>query len=62
MTATVFCFDSNPEFLFSCSDKSAIADSDLNTASKSCGAGVVYTCNRYDVATYRSKGPFISDI
>ena len=62
LTATVSCFDSNPEFLSSCSDKSVIADSNLNTAGESCGVGVVSTCNRYDVATYRSKAPFISDI
>ena len=75
VTATVSCFNSNPEFLSSCSDKSFIAtsasslnsgksvtDSNLNTAGQSCGAGVVSTCNRYDVATYRSKAPFISDI
>ena len=62
VTATVSCFDSNPEFLSSCSDKSVIADSNLNTAGESCGVGVVSTCNRYDVATYRSKAPFISDI
>ena len=62
VTATVSCFDSNPEFLSSCSDKSVTADSNLNTAGESCGVGVVSTCNRYDVATYRSKAPFISDI
>ena len=75
VTATVSCFNSNPEFLSSCSDKSVIAtsasslnsgksitDSNLNTAGQSCGVGVVSTCNRYDVATYRSKAPFISDI
>ena len=31
MTATVSSFDSNPDFLSSCSDKSVIADSNLNT-------------------------------
>ena len=64
VTATVSCFNSNPEFLSSCSDKSVIAtsasslnsgksvtDSNLNTAGQSCGVGVVSTCNRYDVAT-----------
>ena len=73
VTATVSCFNSNPKFLSSCSDKSVIAtsasslnsgksitDSNLNTAGQSCGVGVVSTCNRYDVATYRSKAPFIS--
>ena len=73
MTATVSCF--NSEFLSSCSDKSVIAtsasslnsgksviDSNLNTAGESCGVSVVSTCNRYDVATYKSKAPFISDI
>ena len=75
VTATVSCFDSNPEFLSSCSDKSVIAtnasslnsgelitDSNLKKTGDSCGVGVVCTCNRYDVATYRSKAPFISDI
>ena len=62
VTATVSCFDSNPEFLSSSSDKSVIADSNLNTAGESCGVGAVSTCNRYDVATYRSKASFISDI
>ena len=62
VTATVSCFDSNPEFLSSCSDKSVIADSNLNTAGESCGVGVVSTCNRYDLATYRSKAKFISGI
>ena len=62
VTATVSCFNSNPEFLSSCSDKSVIVDSNLNAASESCGVGVVSTCNRYDAATYRSKAPFISDI
>ena len=61
LTATVFCFDSNPEFLSSCSDKSVTADSNQNTAGESCGVGAVSTCNRYDGATYRSKAPFISD-
>ena len=74
VTATVSCFNSNPEFLSSCSDKSVIAtsasslnsgksitDSNQNTAGESCGVGVV-SSNRYDVATYRSKEPFISDI
>ena len=61
-TATVSCFDSNSEFLSSCSTKSVIVDSNLNTAGESCGVGVVSTCNRYDVATYRSKAPVISDI
>ena len=73
--ATVSCFNSNLEFLSSCSDKSVIStsasslnsgksitDSNLNTAGESSGVGAVYTCNRYDVATYRSKAPFISDI
>ena len=58
VTFTVSCFDSNPEFLSSCS---VIADSNLNTAGESCDVGVVST-SRYDVATYRSKAPFISDI
>ena len=62
VTATISCFDLNPEFLSSCFDKSVIADSNLNTAAESCGVGVVSTCNRYDVATYKSKAPFISDI
>ena len=75
VTATVSCFNSNPEFLSSCSNKSVIAtsasslnsaksitDSNLNTAGESCGVGAVSTCDRYDVATYRSKAPFISDI
>ena len=75
VTATVFFFNSNPDFLSSCSEKSVIAtsasslnsgksitDSNLNTAGQSCGVGVVSSCNRYDVATYRSKAPFISDI
>ena len=62
VNATVSCFDSNPEFLSSCSDKSVIADSNLSAAGESCGVGVVSTYNRYDVATYRSKAPFISDI
>ena len=76
VTAAVCCFNSNHEFLSFCSDKSAIAtgasssnsgksinDSILNTAGESlCGIGAVPTCNRYDVATYRSNAPFISDI
>ena len=62
VTATISYFDSNPEFLSSCSNKSVIVDSNLNTAGESCGVGVASTCNRYDVATYRSKAPFISDI
>ena len=75
VTATVSCFNSNPEFLSSCSDKSVIAtsaaslnsgksitDSNLNTAGESCGVGAVSACNRYDVANYRSKAPFISEI
>ena len=75
VTTTFSCFNSNPEFLSSCSDKSVIAtsasslnsgksitDSNLNTAGESCGVGAVSTCNRYDVATYRSKAPFMSDI
>ena len=75
VTATVSCCNLNPEFLSSCSDKSVIAistsslnygksftDSNLNTAGESCGVGALSTCNRYDVATYRSKAPFISDI
>ena len=75
VTATVSCFNSNPECLSSCSDKFVIAtsasslnpgksitDSNLNTAAESCGVGVLSTCNRYDVATYRSKTRFISDI
>ena len=53
MTATVSCFDSNPEFLSSRSNKFVIVDSNLNTAVESYGVGVVSTCNRYDVATYR---------
>ena len=75
LTATVSCFNSNPEFLSSSSDKSVIAtsasslnsgksltDSNLNTAGESYGVGTVSTCNWYDVPTYRSKAPFISDI
>ena len=62
VTATVSCFDSNPEFLTSCSNKSVIVDSNLNTVGESCGVSVVSTCKRYDVATCRSKAPFISDI
>ena len=75
LTATVSCFNSNPEFLSSSSDKSVIAtsasilnsgksitDFNLNTAGESYGVGTVSTCNRYDVPTYRSKAPFISDI
>ena len=75
LTTTVSCFNPNSEFLSSCSDKSVIAtsasslnsgksviDSNLNTAGESCGVSVVSTCNRYDVATYKSKAPFISDI
>ena len=77
MTAKVSCFNSNPEFLSSCSDKSVIAtsasslnsgerttDFNLNTAGGESlyGIGAVSTCNSYDVATYRSKTPFISDI
>ena len=75
VTATVSCFNSNPEILSSCFDKSVIAtsasslnfgksitDSNLNTADESCDVSVVSTCNRYDVATYRSRAPFISDI
>ena len=59
-------------FYFFCSDKCVIAtstsslssgesitDSYLNTAY---GVGAVSTCNRYDVATYTSKEPFLSDI
>ena len=59
MTATVPCFNSSPEFLSSCSDKSVIATcasglnsgksitvSELNTAGESCGVGAVSTCNR----------------
>ena len=76
MTATVSCFSSNSEFLSSCSDISVIAtsasslnaiksitDSDVNnTAGESlCGVGVGSTCNRYHVATYKSKAQFISD-
>ena len=54
VTATVSCFNSNPEFLSSCSDKSVIAtsvsilnpgesinDSNLNTAGESCGVDAV---------------------
>ena len=36
-------------------------DFNLNTAGELSGVGAVSTCNRYDVATYRSKVPFISD-
>ena len=74
VTATVSCFNLNPEFLSSYSDRAVIAtsasslnsgksftDSNLNAAVQSCVVGVVSTCNRYDVATYRSKAPFISD-
>ena len=75
MTATVSCFYLDPEFLSSCSYKYVIAtsasslksgksviNSNLNTAGESCDVGLVSTCNRYDVATYRSKVPFISGI
>ena len=62
VTAAVSRFDSNSEFLCSCSEKSVIADSNLNTAGESSGVGVVSTSNRYDVATYRSKAPFTSNI
>ena len=75
LTAAVSGFNSNPEFLSSSSDKSVIAtsasilnsgksitDSNLNTAGESYGVGTVSTYNRYDVPTYRSKAPFISDI
>ena len=76
VTSTVSCFNSKLEFPSPCSDKSAIdtndlklnsgksiTDSNLNTANESlCGVDAVSTCNRYDVATYRSKTPFISDI
>ena len=60
VTATVSCFDSNPELLSSCSDKSVIAtnasslnsgesvtDFNLNTADDSCGTGVVSTGNHF---------------
>ena len=62
MTATVSCFNSNPEFLSSGSDKSVIAtsasgksttDSNLSTADESRSVGAVSTCNSYDVAAYR---------
>ena len=67
MTVKVSCFNSNPEFLSSCSDKSVIAisasslnsgeritDFNLNTEGESlCGIGAVSTCNSYNVATYR---------
>ena len=69
VTATVSCFNSSPEFLSSCSDKSVIATStsSLNfgksiTDSNLNSVGVVSTCNKYYVATYRSNAPFISDI
>ena len=62
VTATVSCFDSNSEVLYSCSDKSVISESNLNIAVESCGVVVVSTCKRYDVATYRPKAPFIFDI
>ena len=75
VTATVSCFNSNPNFLSSSSENFVIAtstsslnpgksitDSNLNAADTSWGVGVVSTCNRYDVATYRSKAPFTSDI
>ena len=62
MTAAASCFNSKPEFLSSCSDKSVIVDSNLNAAGESCGVGVVSASNRYDTATYRSKAPFISNI
>ena len=73
----LYCyFNSNPEFLSFSSDKSVIAtsapslnsgksinDSIPNAAGESlCGVGAVSTYNRYDVATYRSKTPFISDV
>ena len=76
LTATVSCFNLNLELLSSCFDKSfidtsassknsgkSITESSRNAVGESlCGAGAVSTCNRYDVATYRSKAPFISDI
>ena len=76
MAATVCCFNSNPEFLSFCFGKSVISlsaasvnsgksinDFNVNTTDESlCGVGEVSTCNRYDVATYKSKAPFISDI
>ena len=62
MTDTVSCFDSNHEFLSSCSDKSVIAasassfnsgesviDSNPNIAGESCAVDVVSTCSKYDV-------------
>ena len=75
MTTAVSSFNSNPEVLSSCPGKPVIAtnastlisgksvtNSSLNTAVKSlCGVGAVSTCNRYDVATYRSKASFVSD-
>ena len=66
MTATVSCFNSNPEFLSSGSDKSVIAtsasslnsgksatDSNLSLADESRSVGAVSTRNSYDVAAYR---------
>ena len=67
VTVKISCFNSNPEFLSSCSDKSVIAtsasslnsgeritDFNLNTEGESlCGIGAVSTCNSYNVATYR---------
>ena len=75
VTATVFCFNSNSEFLSSCSDKSFIAtsasslnsgksitDSNLNTTGESLfGVGAVSACNKYDVETYSSKAPLIKE-
>ena len=66
---TISCFNSNAEILSCCSDKSVIATSasSLNvgksvTDESLCGASAVSTCNRYDVATDRSKAPFIFHI
>ena len=63
VTATVCYFNSNPEFLSFCSDKSVIATSasSLNSC-KSINDSNLNTGNRSDVATYRSKASFVSDI
>ena len=71
VTATVSCFNSNPEFLSSGSDKSVIAtsasgksttDSNLSTADESRSVGAVSTCNSYDVAAYRWNVALMSNI
>ena len=64
VTATICCFNSNPGFLFFCSDKFFIAtnasslnsgksiiDSNQNTAGESLSdVGAISTCNRFDIA------------